>query len=130
MQLLDRMSADDWTLTQYAYERRLKAGPSISQKHLRTLAWPTDVFLKKTAFLRFTGHMRTFKNASIEAEKNPGKTARANPKQDALDVKKAAWDFLRAYLEDPTWSESKKDGRKAEYFKQWGEKPWEAAKKK
>jgi hypothetical protein len=119
------MSADDWALLQYAYECRKRGAPGISLKNARTLVWPTDVFIRKTAYHRFSSHHRAFMNASND----PGKpVAKKEPEraQTVEEKQASAWKFLQAFLDDPDWPKHEKDKRKADFAKQWGVKPWEA----
>lgn len=123
---LAKMTPDDWALVQYAYQAQEKGRPSISRKNARTLVWPTDQFLQKQAFLRFGSYQRAFMNASIESATKP----KSEPIETPEMKQATAWEFLRHYLADPTWSDAQKEKRKAMFFQQWGSKPWEEKPKK
>jgi hypothetical protein len=118
---LDAMSAADWELVQFAYTVRQKGASNISQKNARTLAWPTDVFLRKTAFLRFAGYLRTFKNASSEAASK----AKTEPQTSPEDLVRNAWLFLQDTLSRPKTTAEQAARMKEDFHKQWKCKPWE-----
>jgi hypothetical protein len=121
---LAAMSADDWALMQFAYETKKRGTPGIGVRNARTLAWPTDTFIRKTAYLRFSSHWRAFKNASNDPAKAEAK--KASEREPTHEEKQAsAWAFLQAFLADPDWPEREKDKRKAHFAKQWGARPWE-----
>ena len=110
MKILATMSADDWTACQGAYLSLKSAVGTPSRKNVRVLQWPTDLFLKKHAYLRF----RERKRPSIKREAPP-KPAE-NP-AEALERRLAASDsFLEALFADPDVGEDKKSAARAEWL--------------
>ena len=120
MRYLSEMSPDDWSLVQYAYGCGNKGGGNISKKNSRTLDWPTDVFLRKTVFLRFSGSQRTFMNASSKAKVKVEAEAAKGPE----DAARSAWQWLKEYLDDPMWDSSEKEQRKVQFEIKWKCRPW------
>jgi hypothetical protein len=121
MRYLSEMSPQDWALVQYAYMCRQGKGGNTSKKNSRTLDWPTDIFLRKTVFLRFTGSQRTFKNAlKVDQGKTPIK-----PKEEAEENRaQNEWQWLEGYLADPMWPDTEKEQRRVQFEQKWKCKPW------
>ena len=122
---LSTMSPEDWELVQFAYASRQKSGANISVKNARALAWPTDTFLRKSAFYRFAGPLRTFKNAKTQPSKQTSQGTEPKAEESHEEKARTAWTWLEQYLADPTWSDPEKDKRKAAFAEQWKCRPWE-----
>lgn len=122
---LATMSPEDWELVQFAYTSRQKGGPNISVKNARALAWPTDTFLRKSAFYRFAGALRTWKNEKTKPSKQTSQGEKAKPEPSHEEQAHTAWKWVEQYLADPVWSEHEKDKRKAAFAEQWKCRPWE-----
>jgi len=119
--ILHQMTGADWLLVQWSYESKKKGGVNISRKNARTLDWPTDVFLRKTAFHRFAGYYRTFK----EADQQPAKPQEAPAIETREEQMLKDWHRLEAYLSSDLWSDRKKEAQRDDYEKRWGCKPWQ-----
>jgi hypothetical protein len=119
------MSPEDWELVQFAYAARQKGGPSISVKNARALTWPTDTFLRKSAFYRFAGALRTFKDGKSKASKQTSQGHEAKPEESHEEKARTAWIWLEQYLADPVWPEHEKGKRKEAFAEQWKCRPWE-----
>jgi|WetSurMetagenome_2_1015567.scaffolds.fasta_scaffold233124_2 hypothetical protein len=119
-QLLGELTPEEWEHLCYALPKQAaKYRGDISPR------WCPGAprYLREKRFLEIRLPTPEEKKAAEKAKKK----AATPEKEPTLEEKKAAaWEFLRQYLDDP-WPEREKDVRKADHFKQWGEKPWEEA---
>ena len=102
--LLGPMSIDAWDLVRGAYNRPSQPGASISKKFLRVLAWPTDQFLKKEAYLRFRPRKRPDRRATTSSTPAGAMDTLAEIENRHLDGDA----FLVGFLRDPDRPEAKK----------------------
>lgn len=108
------MSEQDWETVQVAYGLlKVPAGGvgTPSRKNIRVLHWPTDLFLKKGAYLRFRPKARPARAAST-----PVKVVELSPAEE-LEARLVKVDgYLLQLLSDPDVPEEKKQAARERWL--------------
>lgn len=95
--LIGALSAEDWALVQLAYGR-LRDPTTLSKKNRRVLHWPTDMFIRKQAYLRF----RPIARQSVTQQPRDGEPASVAAGLAELEQRLVSSDaFVVATLADP-----------------------------
>lgn len=104
--ILAELTEDEWCLVQRAYESlKVPAGGvgTPSRKNIRVLHWPTDLFLRKHAYLRFRPASRPARGARTTV-----KVVELSPAEE-LEARLLQSDrYLLELLNDPDAPEEKK----------------------
>jgi hypothetical protein len=110
--ILGAMSEGDWDHVQRSYSLLTEPGASISRRNRRVLDWPTDVFLRKQAYLRFPAGKRPARTSPRPPSYGP----RPEP-LERIEARRFASDkFLRELLSDPEQPEAKKDAARKRWI--------------
>jgi hypothetical protein len=108
VQMLGRLSDDDWALVQRAYGLARQSDAPISVKNKKVLLWPTDRFLSQQAFFRFRPP-----TTSKQKRPNGAPSAAAREALDEAAEKAAQAErqrrFLLELLADPDVDEREKE---------------------
>lgn len=112
--LLGELSQEDWQTVQQAYgQLKVPAGGvgTPSRKKTRVLGWPTDLFLRKHAFLQFRSKTPKPRPASA-----PVKVVELDPAQE-LETRLVQVDgYLMQLLNDPDVPEAKKQAAREKWL--------------
>ena len=109
------MAEGDWDHVQRSYSLLTEPGSSISKRNRRVLDWPTDVFLRKQAYLRFPAVKRPARTAPRPPSSGP-----TPERLERIEARLFATDkFLRELLADPEQPDAKKDAAR----KRWLDDP-------
>lgn len=110
--MLAEMSAEDWSLVQVGYGRLRETSLTLSKKIRRVLHWPTDMFLRKQAYLRFRPATRqSVTPKPPPREGDPSTVAAGLAELEATRTR--ADEFIVALLADPDVPEAEKAARRA-----------------